>query len=378
MKSYLVLLLLFILGSSCNTTIPNDYPDPDNFRTTGNEGLNTDLYILKNKNRMEAYLSNFGARVVSIYFPDKSGNPIDVTLGFDNIFDYMNINCNFGATIGRYANRIGYARFNLDGDNIQVSANNGPHCLHGGFHGWQTKVFEAKEITDTSIVFSYTSSDGEEGFPGTVSAEIKYTITNNNELLISYYATTDKATVINLTNHTFFNLSGNPENSAIDHILYINASSFIPVNASMIPKGDIKSVSGTPMDFKSPAMISAVMDTTYCQIKYAGGYDHCWILDTDKDMKTKAASLYSATSGIKLDVFTDEPGIQIFTGNAFNGSFKGRNGIEYRNRPSVCFETQHFPDSPNNPDWPSTILRPGEIYTSHCIYKFSVPDIPGK
>lgn len=368
MKHSIKLLLCFVI-ISCN--MAENTLNPRKFRKTiNNEEIN--LYLLENKNDMKVYLCNFGARVVAITFPDKSGKTTDLTLGFDNIHDYQNINCNFGATIGRYANRISLAQFPLEGNNIRLTANNGQHCLHGGEYGWQTKTFKTKNITDSSIVFSYTSPDGDEGFPGNVSSEIKYSLTSNNELHISYYATTDKTTVINLTNHTFFNLSGNPGKTVLDHILYINASRYTPIDSTMIPTGKIETISGTPLDFRNPSVISSKIDFEYEQIKYAKGYDHNWILDTDGNIEVPAASLYSPQTGIMMEVFTDEPGIQVFTGNAFNGSFNGRKGIPYKDRPSVCFETQHFPDSPNNPQWPTTILKPKETYHSNCIYKFSI------
>lgn len=344
---------------------------PERFRTNTKEGT-TGLFILRNGNGMEVCLCNYGARVVSIAVPDRNGNPTDVTLGFDNIHDYMKINRNFGATIGRYANRIKNACFNLDGKEIRVQANNGPHCLHGGDSGWQSKIFDVKNVTDTTATFFYRSADGEEGFPGNVEADVTYSLSSDNELMISYHATTDKTTVINLTNHTFFNLSGTPDKTALDHILQINASRYTSIDSSFVPTGYIEDVSGTPMDFRTPAVISDRIDMSFPQVRIAGGYDHNWILDTKGCIDKPAASLYSRHSGIRLEVYTDEPGIQVFTGNAFNGAFEGRSGIRYRERPSICLETQHFPDSPNHPEWPSTILTPGDTYESKCIYRFIV------
>lgn len=371
---YFVVMLAILLGNgSCNGTFTLSGISPCNFIRNTDEG-NIDFYILKNYAGTEICLSNYGARIISIVTKNKYGKPTDVTLGFDNIDDYININRNFGATIGRYANRIENASFQINGSIIQLQNNDGKNCLHGGYDGWQGKIFNVSNVTDSSVTFSYTSVDGEGGFPGCVKVDVEYHLSYDNELGITYYATTDRTTVVNLTNHTFFNLSGNPENTVLDHILYLNSDKYIPLDSTLTPMKSFESVDGTPMNFSRASIISEKYDTIFSQIIYARGYDHNWILKPDRDIDQPAASLYSPCSGIIMDVYTDQPGIQVFTGNAFNGSFTGRKGIAYKNHPSICLETQHYPDSPNHPDWPSTILEPGSEYKSTTIYKFSVAD----
>ena len=345
--------------------------DPSRFEASV-DGKPTALYVLENSRGMEVCLCNFGARVVSIVVPDRKGRPTDVTLGFDNLDDYRNVNCNFGATIGRYANRIARARFELDGQTVLLSANSGPNCLHGGVRGWQARVFDAEQTSDSAVRFTYLSPDGEEGFPGSVEIRVDYRLTDDNALRISYAATSDRPTVVNPTNHTFFNLSGDPSQTVLGHRLYVDADRFIPVDSLLVPVGEIASVDGTPMDFRTPGLISEKWDTLSPQIALAHGYDHTWVLNGRTNPDSPAATLCSPESGIRLEVFTDAPGIQIFTANAFNGTFEGRRAIAYRNRPAVCLETQYFPDSPNRPHWPSTLLRPGEIRHGNCVYRFSV------
>lgn len=340
------------------------------------EGRHTGLYVLENENGMEVCLCNYGARIVSIVVPDRNGQPADVTLGFDNLDDYRFVNANFGATIGRYANRIADAELPLGNRVYRLTANNGPHCLHGGRRGWQTQVFDIEQTTDSTIRFTYLSPDGEEGFPGNVQVWVNYSLTADNTLRIAYTAVTDRPTVVNPTNHAFFNLSGDPSQTALDHWLYVDADSFLPVDSLSIPSGEIACVAGSPMDFRRPAQIFRKLDTLSQQLVLTRGYDHNWILNDRERLDSAAATLYSARSGILMEVFTDAPGIQIFTANAFNGSFEGRRGIAYRNRPAVCLETQHFPDSPHHPQWPSATLVPGDTLRSMCAYRFSVRENP--
>ncbi len=331
------------------------------------------LYTLKNKSGMEVCITNFGGRIVSIMVPDKSGTMKDVVLGFDSISDYINIPSDFGASIGRYANRIKHGRMVINGDSIQLPINNFGHCLHGGPKGWQYQVYEAKPINETTLELTRKSPDGDENFPGNVTAKVTYTLTDNNSIDIKYEATTDKTTVINMTNHSYFNLSGNAENLITDNLLYINADKFTPVDSTFMTTGEISPVANTPMDFTTPKPIGQDINKyDYTQLKNGNGYDHNWVLNTAGDIKQVAARLYSPISGITLEVYTNEPGIQVYSGNFLDGTVKGKKGIIYKQRTAVCMETQHYPDSPNEPQWPSVILKPGQTYHSHCIFKFSV------
>jgi len=346
--------------------------NPNNFQTKVN-GKQTGLYVLKNKAGMEVCITNFGGRIVSIMVPDKNGKMQDVVLGFDSINNYVNIPSDFGASIGRYANRINKGKFVLDGKTIQLPTNNFGHCLHGGPKGWQYQVYEAKKINDTTLELIMNSPDGDSNFPGNVVAKVTYKLTDDNAIDINYEATTDKKTIINMTNHSYFNLSGDPSKEATDHMLYVNADQFTPVDSTFMTTGEILKVKGTPMDFTASKQIGKeINDSSFIQLKYGNGYDHNWVLNTKNDIKAVAATLYSPVSGIQLDVYTNEPGIQVYTGNFLNGTVKGKKNIAYNKRASVCLETQHYPDSPNKASWPSTTLEPGKTYNSHCIFKFSV------
>ncbi|WP_321332422.1 aldose epimerase family protein [uncultured Bacteroides sp.] len=346
--------------------------NPKNFQTEINQ-MPVNLYTLKNKSGMEVCITNFGGRIVSIMVPDKSGTMKDVVLGFDSISDYINIPSDFGASIGRYANRIKHGRMVINGDSIQLPINNFGHCLHGGPKGWQYQVYEAKPINETTLELTRKSPDGDENFPGNVTAKVTYTLTDNNSIDIKYEATTDKTTVINMTNHSYFNLSGNAENLITDNLLYINADKFTPVDSTFMTTGEISPVANTPMDFTTPKPIGQDINKyDYTQLKNGNGYDHNWVLNTAGDIKQVAARLYSPISGITLEVYTNEPGIQVYSGNFLDGTVKGKKGIIYKQRTAVCMETQHYPDSPNEPQWPSVILKPGQTYHSHCIFKFSV------
>lgn len=376
MLIFLALLISAVVTSCRSSGELRSGLDPRRFEAEV-EGKRVALYVLKNRNGMEVSLCNYGARVVSIVVPDRRGRPTEVTLGFDNLDGYRFVNANFGATIGRYANRIAEAELPLGNRVYPLAANSGPHCLHGGRRGWQTRVFDVGEVTDSTIRFSYLSPDGEEGFPGNVWIWVDYSLTADCALRIDYTAVTDRQTVVNPTNHTFFNLSGDPSQSALDHWLHVDADAFLPVDSLLVPTGEIASVAGTPMDFRIPCRLSGKMDTLATQIARAHGYDHTWVLNTRGCPDSPAATLYAPGTGIGLEVFTDAPGIQIFTANAFNGSFEGRRGISYQNRPAVCLETQHFPDSPHHPDWPSTLLMPGDTLRSRCTYRFFVQGIDG-
>ena len=337
------------------------------------DGVENELFVLTNPAGMEVCVTNYGARVVSIMVPDRTGTMRDVVLGFDSIADYLNYPNNFGATIGRYANRIDKGRFELDGQTIQLPVNDNGNTLHGGPNGWYTRMFRGEQTDSSSVTLHLVSLDGDENFPGTVKASVTYTVTPDNALQITYQATTDKKTVINMTNHSYFNLSGDPSRPATDHWLYVDADRFTPIDSLAIPNGEPMDVAGTPMDFTTAKPIdSALVRTDYEAIRNGIGVDHNYLLNTPGDMETVAASLLSPTSGIQLEVFTDEPGLQVYSGNYLDGTQTGKKGIAYAYRTAVCLESQHFPDSPNHPNWPSVILEPGQTYQSHCIYRFSV------
>lgn len=346
--------------------------DPVKFSTEVNHSQ-TNLYTLKNKSGMEVCITNFGGRIVSIMVPDKDGKMQDVVLGFDNIDDYIRIPSDFGASIGRYANRIAQGRFVLDNDTIQLPQNNFGHCLHGGPQGWQYQVYDANLIDNTTLELIRLSPDGDENFPGNVTAKVTFKLSDDNALDIKYSATTDKKTIINMTNHSYFNLSGDPSQPATDHILYVNADNYTPVDSTFMTTGEIIPVKDTPMDFITPKAIGQdITKYDFVQLKNGNGYDHNWVLNTNGDITKPAARLTSPQSGITLEVYTNEPGIQVYTGNFLDGSIQGKKGITYNQRASVCLETQHYPDSPNKPQWPSVILEPGQTYNSECIFKFSI------
>lgn len=366
------------LFSSCMTSTAKDNVtasglDPVKFDTIidGNKAIK--LYTLKNDKGMEVCVTNFGGRIVSIMVPDKNGKMQDVVLGFDKIIDYIKIPSDFGASIGRYANRINQGKIVIDGQTIQLPKNNFGHCLHGGPKGWQYQVYQAKQLNDHAIELTMNSADGDANFPGNVIAKVTYTLTPDNAIDISYSATTDKKTIINMTNHSYFNLSGDASTSATDNILYVNSDSITPIDRTCMTSGEMMAVKDSPFDFtKARAISERIDETTNEQVRNGNGYDHNWVLNTKGDVEQLAAKLTSPKSGITLEVFTNEPGIQVYTGNFLDGRTKGKKGIVYKKRAAVCLESQHYPDSPNKPQWPSVILEPGKTYNSHCIYKFGI------
>lgn len=341
----------------------------ENFETTV-DGKATKLYVLKNAKGMEACVTNFGGRIVSLMVPGADGEMRDVVLGHDSIADYVNIDGNFGALIGRYGNRINQGKIKIDDVEYQLPQNNYGHCLHGGPKGFHNAMWDAEQPNDSTLVLTLSSPDGEAGFPGNVNVKVTYTLAGS-DLDIAYEATTDKPTVLNLTNHTYFNLSGNPANNVLDETLSINASGYTPIDPTFMTSGEIAVVEGTPFDFRAGKKIGKDIETDNEQLKNGLGYDHNFVLDTKGDINLAAVTLTDSISGIEMQVFTTEPGIQVYTGNFLDGTVKGKKGIVYPRRGAICLETQHYPDSPNKPEWPSVVVRPGETYKTHTIYRFS-------
>jgi aldose 1-epimerase len=339
------------------------------------DGKTADLYVLTNKNGMEVSITNFGGIVVSVKVADKQGKFADVVLGFDTLDGYIADKSYFGALVGRYGNRIGGAKFSIDGVTYTLPTNNGENCLHGGIKGFNKMLWDARDVSngdEPALELKYTSKDGEEGFPGNLMTTVVFTLTNKNELKINYSATTDKKTVVNLTNHSYFNLAGQGNGDILKSVLRVNADKFTPVNAGLIPTGELKSVEGTPFDFRKPAEIGARVDQNDEQIKLGHGYDHNFVLNKEKPSgPALAARVEEPTTGRVLEVWTTEPGIQFYTANFLDGTVHGKGGIAYGRRTAFCLETQHFPDSPNKPSFPSTMLSPGQHYQTTTIYKFS-------
>jgi len=333
-------------------------------------GAAVDLYTLTTAAGMKAEIITYGGALVSLTAPDKSGSYGDVILGMDNIKGYETPVPYFGALIGRYGNRIGKAQFALDGKTYKLPANDGPNTLHGGIKGFDKRIWSAKPGTGASLELTYVSKDGEEGFPGTLSAKVVYTLTDKNELTIDYTATTDKSTVVNLTNHAYFNLAGPGEGTILGHEVMINADRFTPVDATLIPTGELKAVKGTPFDFTKSTAIGARIDHADEQLKFGKGYDHNWVLNRSGGALSKAAEVREPKTGRVMEVWTTEPGLQFYTGNFLDGSLKGK-GKTFQHRGAFCMETQHYPDSPNKPNFPSTTLKPGQTYKTSTVYRFS-------
>lgn len=338
------------------------------------DGKKTDLYSLKNKNGMEVLFTNYGAVIVALTAPDKNGKLDDIVLGYKNVDGYMDgKDPYFGAVVGRYANRICKGKFKIDSAEYTLPINNGPNSLHGGKKGFSENVWDAQQSGDSSITFTLTSPDGDQGYPGTMKAKVVYTLTDKNELFVEYSATTDKPTVINLSQHSYFNLNGEGSGDILGHELMLNADKFTPVDSTLIPTGKNDDVKGTPMDFTQPTKIGARINDNFIQLKYGGGYDHNWVLNKKQEGEMSlAASVYSPESGRFLEVFTTEPGVQFYCGNFLDGSLIGKKDLPYKYRNGLCLETQHFPDSPNQKDFPSTLLLPGKEYHHKTCFKFSV------
>ena len=336
------------------------------------DGREVDLYTLTNENAMCVRITNFGGIVVSIEVPDRDGKMADVALGFDSIEGYENTHPYFGALVGRCGNRIAKAKFTLDGKTYTLAANNDVNHLHGGLKGFDKAVWAAEPIEEANAVglkLQYTSVDGEEGYPGTLKCTVEYRLTNENELKIEYFAETDKPTPVNLTNHSYFNLKGQGEGTILDHVVYLNAKRFTPIDETFIPTGELRAVAGTPMDFTTPTAIGARIHADDEQLKNGKGYDHNFVLDGDG--LSLVARVEEKTTGRVLEAYTMEPGVQFYVGNFLDGTLTGKDGKVYEQRYGFCLETQHFPDSPNHPDFPSIILKPGEQYHTETVYKFS-------
>ena len=340
-------------------------------------GEQVHAFTMRNARGIEMRVLDFGGIIVSLRTPDRTGNPGDIVLGMDDLAGYVKSSPYFGAIVGRYANRIAKGEFTLDGTTYKLAVNNGPNALHGGLRGFDRVVWQAEPSADSSgarLVFRYTSADGEEGYPGTLHATVTYTLTDGNELAIEYQATADKPTPINLTNHSYFNLAGEGSGTVLDHVLTIDADRYVPVDSTFIPTGALASVAGTPFDFRKPTPIGARIDQPGQQLKNGHGYDHTFVLNrpTGSSGLVHAAHVVEPTSGRTLDVATTEPGVQFYTGNFLDGKVVGKNGHAYPRRGGFCLETHHYPDSPNKPQFPSTVLRPGETYHSRTVFTFGV------
>lgn len=351
--------------------------NPENF-VAEFHGDSTALYTLRNANGMEVCVTNFGGRIVSLSVPDRDARLRDVVLGFDSVQAYFPENnlTDFGASIGRYANRINQGRFTLNDSTYQLPQNNFGHCLHGGTDmgtlGWQYRVYKADQPNDTTLTLTIESADGDNGFPGNVKATVTYTLTADNAVDIAYTAVTDKPTVINMTNHSYFNLSGDPAKPVTDELLWVNAEGYTPVDSTYMTLGTIEQVEGTPFDFRTPKTVGQDIAADNEQIRNGNGYDHNFVLESKGDISIPALRIEDLESGIVMEMFTTEPGVQIYSGNFLDGTVTGKKGIVYNQRTGICFESQHYPDSPNKPQWPSTVVNPGDTYTSRCIYRFSV------
>lgn len=338
------------------------------------DGTEVSLFTLTNARGMKMTVMNYGGIITSLTAPDKNGNFEDVVLGYDSLSGYLKSSPYFGALIGRYGNRIGKGKFSLDGKQYQLAQNNNGNSLHGGPNGFDKRFWNIEEHpvkNGAALKLTYTSKDMEEGYPGTLTTQVIYHLTDNNELKIFYEATTDKPTIVNLTQHTYFNLSGNSKSDILQHELFLSADEFVPVDNTLIPTGELKKVSETPFDFKTPTAIGSRIDKKDQQLEFGKGYDHCWVLNTQGDTSRVAATLYDPASGRVMSVKTSEPGIQFYSGNFLDGSITGKFNTVYKQRYGLCLETEHFPDSPNHKNFPSVVLRPGETYRTQTMYTFS-------
>ncbi len=370
-----LLMTLFVLFTACEQKTENGMIVTKEPFGKMPDGTVIHKFTLSNGNGMEVAVINYGAIVQSIKTRDRNDNMEDVVLGFDDLQSYIEDDSYFGGLVGRYGNRIAEGTFTLEGQKYTLAANNGPNHLHGGNKGFNKVVWEAEAASTeeaAAVKMHYLSKDGEEGYPGNLNTTVTYSLNEANEFEIEYEATTDKPTVVNLTHHGYFNLSGNCERSILEHELYINAHRFTPVDETLIPTGELRPVEGTPFDFTEPTPIGARINEDNQQLQYGKGYDHNWVLNEVDGTFKLQTSLYDPKSGRLLEIYTVEPGMQFYSGNFLDGSITGKNGKTYQYRYGLCLEPQHFPDSPNQPDFPSTVLRPGEKYQTASVYKFSV------
>jgi len=348
-------------------------PKRESFGKTG-DGQAVDIYTLKNRRGAEARITTYGGAVVSLTMPDRAGKFDDVLLGFDDLEGYQKTTTYIGSLVGRYANRIAKGRFTLNGKEYTLATNNGENHLHGGVRGFDKVVWKARPLPargGQALELTYLSKDGEEGYPGNLTVRVVYTLTDANELKIDYYATTDKDTVVNLTNHNYYNLAGQGNGDILGHLLTINASRFTPTDAGAIPTGELRAVRGTPFDFTRPTSIGARIEQDEEQLKLGKGYDHNFVVNGRAGVLRLAARVTEPTTGRVMETWTTEPGVQLYTGNYLDGSDVGKGGKPYRHRSGFCLETQHYPDSPNRPEFPSTVLRKGARFRSTTVYKFS-------
>ena len=370
-RFYFLIICSLFLNQSCNMKTEIKLLNKNDF-FKNIKGKETTIYVLKNRNGLISEITNYGARIVSLWVPDNNGNFDDIVLGFDNIDDYINAKEKyFGATIGRYGNRIKEGKFLINDKEYYLEKNNGLNHLHGGNMGFSDVVWNAKQIDNQTLELNYFSKNMEEGYPGNLNVKIIYHLNNKDELKIEYFAKTDESTHVNLTHHSFFNLLGAGNETINEHLLYINANSFTPVDETLIPTGNIELVANTPFDFSVPTKIGKRINQEDNQLNYGKGYDHNYILNNSQSEEIIAAKVYEKKSGRTLEVYTNEPGMQFYAGNFLSGTI-GKHGKSYKKRSAFCLETQHFPNSPNQKNFPSTILKPNEEYYSICIYKFSV------
>lgn len=357
-------------SSSTQSTATLSGLNPDDFISVV-DGDTTRLFTLTNHSGMEACITNFGGRIVSLMVPDRDGKMTDVVLGHDNIGDYVDIDGNFGALIGRYGNRIDQGRFTLNDSTYQLPVNNYGHSLHGGPKGFHNLVWQGTQLNDSTLQLHLFSPDGDAGYPGNINVTVTYSLTPDNAIAIHYEATTDRPTILNLTNHSYFNLSGDLSKDILAHQVYIDADGFTPIDSTFMTHGEIRPVEGTPFDFRVAKPVGRDIDADDGQLRNGLGYDHNFVLNTAGDITVPAARVHDDTTGITMEVFTDEPGLQFYVGNFLDGTVKGKGGIAYPRRGAIVMETQHYPNTPNVPQWPSVTLNPGETYTSNCIYRFS-------
>jgi len=384
MNARVLITLFTIVVAGCQAAPPSAQPAPaaapqshpsvtrTPFGKTA-DGTAVEVFTLTNANGLELRAITYGGIITSLKVPDRTGALGDIVLGFDSLDGYLKDHPFFGAIIGRYGNRIARGRFLLDGQEYKLATNNGPNHLHGGPRGFDKQVWSAEILpSNNTVAFTRTSADGEEGYPGNLKVEVTYTLTDNNELIVFYRATTDKATPVNLTQHSYFNLAGEGSGDILGHSLMLNADRYTPVDSALIPTGELAPVEGTPFDFRTPTRIGERIDQAHPQITNGQGYDHNWVLNKESNALSMAARVTEATSGRTLEVATTEPGVQFYAGNFLDGTLTGKSGRPYPRRSGFCLETQHYPDSPNHPNFPSTIITPGQEYRTRTVFTFGV------